>query len=173
MTKGIDWNNDFVVELGCGTGAVTEEIARHLKDHKNYLGFELQPGLQQRLLVRFGSLRIVADDASEIERYLVPQERPIHAVISSLPFTTLDPKISNRILFRYTKALAPGGIFRFFLYTHTVSLPRNKKFIETLGQDLEYIGRQLVAWNLPPAYVLTFRKPETPKQTPQASSGSP
>jgi phospholipid N-methyltransferase len=160
MVEGIDWEHDFIVELGCGTGSVTEEISRRLRNPELYLGFEIQAGLQDRLRMRFQSLRIVADSAEQLEKYLGVQGKQVHAVLSSLPFTTLDRELTKRIVSRYVGALAPGGLFRLFLYAHTVSLPRNTKFLHELSTQLVLADKKLILWNLPPAVVMTFRKPD-------------
>ena len=159
MTTGIDFEHDFIVELGCGTGAVTDHIANSIRHPENYLGFEIQQGLHDKLRLRYGHLRIIADNATELDRYLEPRSHPINAVVSSLPFTSLDPRISKAVIDKYTKALAPGGIFRLFLYAHTFRLPRNQRFIHELSQLLSPPTTTLVFQNIPPARVLTFRKP--------------
>jgi phosphatidylethanolamine/phosphatidyl-N-methylethanolamine N-methyltransferase len=158
MVKGIDWRKDFVVELGCGTGALTQEIVKHLECQEHYLGFELQPDLQRRLTTRFPGLNIVAASATELHSHLKPNAPPIHAVLSSLPFTTIDREVTQVVIEEYAEALAPGGLFRMFLYAHTADLPKNRRFLEFVAQHLEPEGRELVLWNLPPAYVFTFRK---------------
>jgi phospholipid N-methyltransferase len=163
MTRGIDFDRDFIVELGCGTGSVTHEIAKNIGHSQNYLGFEIQPELQSRLRTRFPSLQFVADSATELHRHLVPSGRPINVVLSSLPFTTIDQTITRSIISEYSAALAPGGMFRFFLYAQTISLPRNQEFLRLLSGLMIESSRQRVMWNLPPAYVITFRKPEGPK----------
>lgn len=165
MTAGIDFEHDFIVELGCGTGAVTEHIAQSIRHPENYLGFEIQPGLHAKLRLRYGHLRIIADSATELERYLQPQPHPIHAVVSSLPFTSIEPQITKAVIETYSKALAPGGIFRLFFYAHTYRLPRNQELILQLSEILSPPTKTLVLHNFPPARVLTFRKLALPQQT--------
>jgi phospholipid N-methyltransferase len=158
MTQGIDFDNDFIVELGCGTGAVTSHIAQKLKRPENYLGFEIRRELQSRLRIRFRELRIVAASATELHTYADLSKHPLNAIVSSLPFTSIDKLVSEQILNTYIEALSPGGVFRMFLYAHTISLPRNQRFIEKLSQSLEFSESELIVWNFPPAKVLTFRK---------------
>lgn len=159
MTQDIDFEKDFIVELGCGTGAVTGLIAERLSHPGNYLGFEIEPRMHDKLVIRFRELRIIADSATELGKYLPKDRLQISAVISSLPFTTLDPQITQKILTTYLDSLAPGGIFRLFLYLHTAQLPRNRKIIGILSQRLERLPDKIVLENIPPARVITFRRP--------------
>ena len=158
MTHGIDFERDFIVELGCGTGAVTQHIAKKLKKPENYLGFEIRRELQARLRLRFRDLQIVADSATELHSYVDLSRRPLNAIVSSLPLSSIDRTVSEQILRTYIEALAPGGIFRLFLYAHTLPLPRNQRFLETLSENLKFADSTFVLLNFPPAQVLTFKK---------------
>ncbi len=180
MTKDIAFDADFVVELGCGTGSMTHHIDAQIANKENYLGFEINRDLHVGLTKRFGSLRIVKDSATELRRYLPEEDQPINVILSSLPFTSLSPALSEQILSLYVDALAPGGLFRMFLYTHTYPMPRNQRFIQHVSQYLELTSVETVWKNFPPAKVVTFQKRstaaerwshETIRPAPQTSGG--
>lgn len=158
MVRDVDFTASFVVELGCGTGSMTRIINEQLRRKDNYLGFEVNPEMHRSLTKRFHGLNIVGASAAELAQHLPQPDTPVNVIVSSLPFTSLPPYVSLDIIRIHTHALAPGGIFRLFLYAHTFPLPRNQALLRIIQNELMLEKVETVFWNLPPARVITFRK---------------
>lgn len=158
MVRGVDFETSFVVELGCGTGSMTRVIDERLRRKDNYLGFEVNPDMHRTLTKRFTGLNIVGASAADLTEHLPHPDTSVDVIVSSLPFTLLPPEVSREIISTHTRALAPGGTFRLFLYAHTFPLPRNQALLGLIEKELMLESVETVLWNLPPARVITFRK---------------
>lgn len=118
-----------VLEIGCGTGLVTEALLRHRTPSTLYLNDlvpELSPALQER--VRFLPDRVwMPGDIEDLE---LPA--PLDLVLSGATFQWLLDLPA--LLERLRRALRPGGLLAF-----TTFGPRNLEELRSLtGQGLPY-----------------------------------
>ena len=144
-----------VVELGPGTGAFTGVIAERLGDQGNYLGLELREKFAAIVKEKYPHLRVVNDSAEKIAENLRKLDREnADAIISSLPWTTFDPDLQNRIMKSVTDALPSGGKFSTFTYLHAARLPAGRRFRSLLDKNFSEVRVSRTIWrNLPPAFV--------------------
>ncbi len=158
-----------VVELGPGTGALTSELIRRLTPEDRLIAVDIDPEFVRQLQARWPSLECVCGSAAELDRIVVDRGVPaVDHIISGLPFTTLPAEVTRQILGSVGHILRPGGLFTTFQYTHSYPLSTSVAFrrqaTRLLGARPE---RQLVVRNVPPAFVMTWRRTAA---TPEAAS---
>lgn len=146
-----DGTFDLIVELGAGTGTVTQELLRHGVHPHHLLVVERAEGMVDLLRQRFPGLRIVHGDASQLSRY-IPSQARVACIVSSLPLVSLPDEARRSIIREMRDALGQG-----LLVQYTYSWGRH--FI--LMQEGFRCERSRRVWrNLPPARVLCLRAPE-------------
>jgi phospholipid N-methyltransferase len=142
----------ILVELGAGTGPVTEGLLRKGVPPEKLVVVEKSPALAECLSKRFPSVNVICCGAEELRNHIKGEER-IRAIISSLPFRSLPFDVGSAIMAEIEAALSPGGLFVQFTYA-------------LIGQMLHVpptfkkVRSHLVLYNLPPAKVEVFRKPK-------------
>ncbi|MFD9651388.1 class I SAM-dependent methyltransferase [Streptomyces mirabilis] len=154
MTAGLDLEHaDVVVELGSGTGAITEAIRRRLAPGARLVAVELNPVFARRLADRYeGSAVEVVHGSAEDLSALVPH--PVDAVVSGLPWTVMPHERQRRILDAVTGVLSADGRFSTFAYVHAAWTPPARRFAAELATRFSTVERIRAVWpNLPPAYV--------------------
>ncbi len=161
MLAPVDFNRvTSVVELGCGTGAITREILNRLRPDGRLVAIDINRKFIRHLNTNSADRRLhaVEGDAAETRSLLAGFGLArVDAVISSLAFTCLKPKKREEILEEVHASLRPGGAMTQYQY---VGRPVVGRFDG--GRLLErYFGAvqvSLVLLNLPPALVFRCRK---------------
>ena len=160
MLEGIRPSEDnIVLELGVGTGAITKHLRDIIPNPDCYLGIEVDPELVESLNGQFPELDIVCGNALEA--------KDIHAksglgkvgyVICCLPFVVMPNEVSEKILEETTLFMQEGCIFRTFQYAHGYYMPSAIKLREFMRDRYGKSQRsKLVVKNVPPAYTLTWQ----------------
>ncbi len=160
MTKDLNPNEqNTVLEIGVGTGAITKFIKRKLPNPRCYLGIELNQKFVEILRKKFPDLLITAGDARYATK--IAQEANLGRVgyiISSLPFTSLPKNLSEEILNEMDKFMRGGCIFRTFQYAHCYYLNSAMWFRKYMNARYGKCEKSnLILKNMPPAYTLTWR----------------
>lgn len=148
----------MIVELGPGTGAITRLIMQKLSDISCYVGIEINPDFAAHLRQEFQGIRIIDGSASNLKESLVDAEGTVGCIISSLPFTNFTDEKTFRILQGCQSLLREGGELRFFLYLHTIFLPKNRRFLALVRKNFHLKKRKLILCNIPPAISFVFTK---------------
>jgi len=151
----------LVLELGGGTGAVTEALLRRGVAPERLVVLEISHTLAQHLRRRFSRLRIVEGDAAELQRLLGEDYRRITTVVSSLPLRSLPHHKVRAIGAQLAPLLAQGASLIRFTY----DLRQRSERDLGLHPHLIRAGSEIVWRNLPPARVDVFRMPALPKPT--------
>ena len=138
----------LVVELGAGTGAVTRAL-RACVAPERLLVLERLPAFCRVLRNRFPELTVILCDATRLAEYL-PANRPVAAVVSSLPLLSLPAPVQQAIVEQMRAATARSGCIIQFTYALWGCSP-----LVRAGCRREKRG--LVLRNLPPAKVERFR----------------
>lgn len=150
-------DDETLVELGVGSGAVTEHLLRSLKSPKQYVGFELNNDLYKFLSTeKYPDLEIIHDSADRMGLYL--RDRKVGAVISTLPWSLIPREKRMSILNQVYESLLPGGLFGIFFATHALWTPAVRDFWEQLCSrfpDYTYVDE---IWNIPPCRLYFARK---------------
>ena len=141
-----------VIELGPGTGAITNALIEHGVDQKRLVLVEYNPGFCALLRDRYPQARVVQGDAYALRASLdAVLDVPASAVVSGLPLVT-KPMLTRLKLIRDAfVALAPGAPFVQFTYSVAPPIPKSLPGVSTEASERIWM-------NLPPARVWVYRK---------------
>ena len=141
-----------VIELGPGTGAITNALIEHGVDQKRLVLVEYNPGFCALLRDRYPQARVVQGDAYALRASLEDVlDAPASAVVSGLPLVT-KPMLTRLKLIRDAfAALAPGAPFVQFTYSVAPPIPKSLPGVSTEASERIWM-------NLPPARVWVYRK---------------
>ena len=141
-----------VVELGPGTGPVTEALVAHGIDPARLVLVEFNPAFCQLLRARFPAATVIQADAYGLRRALATLLRqPAAAMVSGLPMFTKPVRTRLRLLRDALTLLLPGAPFVQFTYAVVPPIPHS--FAGVTAEASERIWM-----NLPPARVWVYRK---------------
>jgi phosphatidylethanolamine/phosphatidyl-N-methylethanolamine N-methyltransferase len=143
----------YVVELGAGTGAITEGLIREGVCPERLMAVEYSPEMAKLLRRRFPLITVLQGDACNLNHLLRQsfghrEPPPIAAVVSSLPLRSLPKRKVARLFLEVRRLLANGGHFIQFTY----AVHRSTRF----PQCFKLIESSLVWANLPPARVESY-----------------
>ncbi len=159
MLQGITPDEDnIVLELGVGTGAITKFLQEVIPNKDAYLGIELDRDLVDNLHSNFHDMNIICGNAAEA--YSIHQNSglgKVRYVVCCLPFVSLPKEISESVLMEIEKFMDEGCELRIFQYAHGYFLPPAIKLREFLKNRYGKSKRSpLVLKNVPPAFTLTW-----------------
>jgi phosphatidylethanolamine/phosphatidyl-N-methylethanolamine N-methyltransferase len=149
-----------VVELGPGTGALTAALVSSVRPGTQVLAIDREPLFIERLRARWPQIDSVCASAAALQT--LAGERgllPIDHIVSGLPFASLPQDVTAGILQSIEESLRTNGTFTTFQYVHAYRMPPAIAFRRDLSKRLgSEPTRTLVMRNLPPAYVLTWKR---------------
>ena len=159
LLQGISPDEDnIVLELGVGTGAITKFLQDVIPNKDAYLGIELDRDLVDNLHGKFNDMNIICGNAAEA--YTIHQNSglgKVRYVVCCLPFVSLPKEISESVLLEIEKFMDEGCELRIFQYAHGYFLPPAIKLRELLKNRYGKSKRSpLVLKNVPPAFTLTW-----------------
>ncbi|MBP9663054.1 MAG: hypothetical protein KBD94_00425 [Pyrinomonadaceae bacterium] len=159
MLNGIEPDdNNIVLELGVGTGAITKFLRGVIPSRESYLGIELDGELVKTLNKNFPDLNIIRGNAADA--YSIHNELGLGKVrylVCCLPFVSLPKEVSEAVLTEISRFMDEGCELRLFQYAHGYFLPPAIKLREYLKTRYGKSRRSpLVLKNVPPAYTLTW-----------------
>ncbi|MBI2654409.1 methyltransferase [Candidatus Woesearchaeota archaeon] len=118
LLEEIDFENaKYIAEYGAGTGCISAELLKRAGKDAKILCFELNRTLFKYLKETLNDdrLKIIGDSAEKAAEYAVNYEIPyFDYVISTLPFTHLEPDTKTKILVETKKILSNKGKFIFY-----------------------------------------------------------
>lgn len=143
---------DTVVELGPGTGNFTELLLKRLDSRGRLVALELSATNVEVLQRRFPQGEILFDSAEHLAKHVQPGTA--RCVVSGLAWGNMMPALQDRIMGAITTALAPGGQFVAFAYSHAYYYPTTIRFRKLMRREFARVETTATIWrNLPPAYV--------------------
>jgi phosphatidylethanolamine/phosphatidyl-N-methylethanolamine N-methyltransferase len=153
MASYVDVESDApVVELGPGTGAITNALIDRGVDQKRLVLVEYNPGFCALLRDRYPQAQVIQGDAYRLRDSLHEVlAKPASAVVSGLPLVTKPMQTRLRLIRDAFLALAPGAPFVQFTYSVAPPIPRSLPGVSTEASERVWI-------NLPPARVWVYRK---------------
>lgn len=155
-----------ILEIGCGTGAITKVIEQNVQEIKkqhpekeyDYLGVEISQSLVVFLKEAFPNLNFYCGSAGELKSQLA--DNSIDCVISSLPWTMFSKEERAKILNEVLRVLKPGGVFTTFICTNTFLTPNPYVLKKFFNNKLEHFQKtEMVFQNIPPSVVYRGYKP--------------
>jgi phosphatidylethanolamine/phosphatidyl-N-methylethanolamine N-methyltransferase len=153
MAQYVDIDSDRpVIELGPGTGAITNALISHGVDQKRLVLVEYNPGFCALLRDRYPQATVVQGDAYALRDSLWNVlSAPASAVVSGLPLVT-KPMLTRLKLIRDAfVAMSPGSPFVQFTYSVAPPIPKSLPGVSTEASERIWM-------NLPPARVWVYRK---------------
>ena len=154
MARYVDPNvTGPVIELGPGTGPVTEALVAQGVDPARLVLVEYNPMFCRLLRTRYPAATIVQGDAYGLKRALgkVISPRAAAAVVSGLPIVTKAVRTRVRLINEALSFLSPGAPFIQFTYAVVPPLPRAIAGVRTEASERIWL-------NLPPARVWIYRR---------------
>jgi phosphatidylethanolamine/phosphatidyl-N-methylethanolamine N-methyltransferase len=140
-----------IIELGPGTGPVTEALVRRGVDPARLILVEFNPDFCRLLRSRYPAATVVQGDAYRLRRLLGDDiTKSAAAVVSGLPLVTKPLRTRLRLISEAMTLLADGAPFVQFTYAMLPPIPR-----ELSGVRAE--SSELIWMNLPPARVWVYR----------------
>ena len=160
MLEGIQPDEDnIVIELGVGTGAITKHLQEIVPDERSYLGIELDGNLVKSLRAKFPTMKIVRGDAQDLETiHRKTGLGKASYIISCLPFVSIPNEVGEEILRQIDLYMQQGCVFRTFQFATGYYLPSAIKLREFMRKRYGKSKKsKLIVNNLPPAITLTWR----------------
>ena len=141
-----------VIELGPGTGPVTEALVEQGVDPARLVLVEFNPVFCRMLRSRYPEATVVQGDAYRLKHLLGSLLRePAAAIVSGLPLFNKPLRTRLRLIADAFGLLLPQAPFIQFTYAVVSPIPRNLPGVH--ARSTERIWR-----NLPPAQVWVYRK---------------
>lgn len=156
-----------IIELGSGTGVITEALLGSGVRGEDLLVLELNRNLHRQLQGRFPQAQVVQGDAqytyelAQRSGYLEPG--PADAVISGLGLLAMARDVQSAILQSAFACLKPGGVL--IQFTYGPLAPVGSDVQQALGLTTQ--RGAFVLRNVPPATVWVFRRSRAKGITPR------
>ncbi|RTL53903.1 MAG: methyltransferase [Bradyrhizobiaceae bacterium] len=140
-----------VIELGPGTGALTDALIARGVEQARLVLVEFNPEFCALLRERYPQATIIQGDAYHLDKTLTAITEPASAMVSGLPLVT-KPMLTRLRLIRDAFAkLAPGAPFIQFTYSVVPPIPKSLPGVRTQASERIWM-------NVPPARVWVYRK---------------
>ena len=158
MARHIDpLGEGLVVELGPGTGPVTQALIRRGILPERLVLIEYDAAFCQLLERRFPGATVIQGDAFRLRETLAGKiDRPVSAVVSSLPLLNMPDNQRLDLLADAFALMPPDGRFVQFTYGLASPMPKKPKGGRAVVAFTSEVSAQV--WlNLPPARVWVYR----------------
>jgi phosphatidylethanolamine/phosphatidyl-N-methylethanolamine N-methyltransferase len=140
-----------IIELGPGTGPVTEALVDRGIDPARLILVEFNPVFCRLLRSRYPAATVVQGDAYRLRPLLeILVREPAAAVVSGLPLVIKPLRTRLRLMSDALGLLAPNAPFVQFTYAMVPPIPKALSGIKTEASELIWM-------NLPPARVWVYR----------------
>ena len=140
-----------VIELGPGTGPVTQALVERGVDPSRLVLVEFDPDFCRLLRTRYPAATVVQGDAYQLGKLLhATMREPAAAIVSGLPLVTKPLRTRLRLLRDAFELLAESAPFIQFTYAMVAPIPRELPRVSAESSELVWM-------NLPPARVWVYR----------------
>lgn len=154
MAQWLPSMEDYVLELGPGTGSVTEALLNRGLRQDRLIAIEQSPKMADLLRARFPRAKIITGDAFKLDELLKThgfQDGNIGSVFSSLPLLNFEAHTADMLARKIRAVLPTGG--KLVQYSYHVGNRQPKA-----AAHFHYVASKLVWCNLPPARVSVYQK---------------
>lgn len=148
--KNLKGPEDFVLEIGAGTGCITHALLDQGLAPEKLICLELDPQLYRHLIRKYPKVHIIQGDASHLVQLIEPDKHgKISSIVSGIPMRNLSSAAKALIIQALLGILSPDGSILQFTYGWIPPI-----FVPGFeGTKL----RRIYA-NLPPAAVWSYQK---------------
>jgi phosphatidylethanolamine/phosphatidyl-N-methylethanolamine N-methyltransferase len=141
-----------VIELGPGTGPVTEALVAHGIDPARLILLEFDPTFCRLLRERYPAATVVQGDAYSLKRVLGGHlAEQAAAVVSGLPLFTKPVKTRLKLLYEAFGLMASGAPFVQFTYATVAPIPKALDRVRSEASERIWM-------NIPPARIWVYRR---------------
>lgn len=141
-----------VLELGCGSGAITRYILAHRDKMASYTGVEIDSDLVGFLDRTYPNENFLVASAADLSSSIADES--MDAVICSLPWTLFPRELQEAITQEIMRVLKPGGKFTTFLCIHSLTYPGAPRAKRIFKEHFAgFTKMEAIARNIPPANV--------------------
>jgi phosphatidylethanolamine/phosphatidyl-N-methylethanolamine N-methyltransferase len=141
---------EVVVELGPGTGTVTQALLKAGIPEDRLILVELDPEMHAYLVAQFPQATVLQGDAAELSEILPSRWRGrVSAVVSSLPLLSIPMDMRRRIADAVFRVLAPRG--HLIQFTYSPFSPLRNAVPELRSERTGF-----AAFNIPPATIWRY-----------------
>lgn len=141
-----------IIELGPGTGPVTEALLAQGIEPSRLVLVEFDPTFCRLLRNRYPAATVVQGDAYSLGRLLTGLlKQPAAGVVSGLPLFTKPLRMRLRLLFEAFALMSPGAPFVQFTYNAVPPIP---KWLDRVSAE----ASERIWMNIPPARVWVYRR---------------
>jgi phosphatidylethanolamine/phosphatidyl-N-methylethanolamine N-methyltransferase len=141
-----------VIELGPGTGPVTEALVEQGVDPSRLVLVEFNPDFCRLLRTRYPDATVIRGDAYSLRRMLGSMlQQPAAAIVSGLPLVTKPLKTRVRLIREAFRLMQPNAPFVQFTYAVMPPIPKALAGVSTEASERIWM-------NVPPARVWVYRK---------------
>lgn len=141
-----------VIELGPGTGPVTEALVQHGIEPSRLVLVEFNPVFCRLLRSRYPEATVVQGDAYRLKPLMETMLRqPAAAVVSGLPLLTKPLRTRLRLIGDAFGLMAAGAPFIQFTYAVVPPIPKGLPGVHAKPSEVIWL-------NLPPARVWVYRR---------------
>ncbi|EGP09350.1 phosphatidylethanolamine N-methyltransferase [Bradyrhizobiaceae bacterium SG-6C] len=152
MARYVDPHSDGpVIELGPGTGAITDALLAHGIAEKRLVLVEFDPGFCALLRERYPHANVIQGDAYSLDQTLAELKEPASAMVSGLPLVTKPMLVRLKLMRDAFQKMEAGAPFVQFTYSVAPPIPKSLPGIHTQASERIWM-------NLPPARVWVYRK---------------
>ncbi|HEX3151704.1 MAG TPA: methyltransferase domain-containing protein [Gemmataceae bacterium] len=152
ILRGIDWSKTkTVVELGAGTGPITNELVKVAPPSARLVVNEFLPDFCVALRQKFPGLDVVEGDARRLGEMMAERGiAQVDYILSGLPLTHFKPADRDAVIDQCGRLMGPTGEFRQL----TTAPWLYRKLYRRYFREVSF---RLVVWNLPPGGVYYCR----------------
>jgi phosphatidylethanolamine/phosphatidyl-N-methylethanolamine N-methyltransferase len=144
--------NGPIIELGPGTGAITNALIERGVDPAQLVLVEFNPGFCALLRDRYPRATVVQGDAYSLRESLGSVlKTAASAVVSGLPLVTKPMRHRVKLLREALALSTPGSPFIQFTYSVAPPIPKSLSGVSTQASERIWL-------NIPPARVWVYRK---------------
>ena len=155
--QSIDWNQaGVIVELGAGTGPITQQALQRLRPHTRFIAIERDRDFVRILRQRFTgrpNVQIIHGDVGDLAAILAAQgiaRQGVDHFVSGLGTPSLPEEVQRRMFAAVRDYLKPHGVF-----SNITEVPWF--YMRWYKAMFEHVSFQLVALNMPPGGVYHCR----------------
>lgn len=143
---------EAIVELGGGTGAISDGLLESGVPRDKLVIVELDGELHSYLKQRFAGVRVVRGDATRLNDILAQQgiDR-VSTVVCGIPMVTMSPEFQRAIVEASFRSMGTDGLFLQYSYSPVPPIRARK-----LGYEMRLA--HYVLRNIPPATVWRLRQ---------------
>lgn len=140
----------LVVELGAGTGMITQAILDTGISPEQVIAIECVPHLIRELRHQFPSITVIEGNAAHLTELLKNQKQPVDTIISGLPLRSLPKETGQAILAQIPALLSHQG--KFVQFTYDI-----RRYEKNYYPSYYHLLDSTIVWrNIPPAKIDVF-----------------